>query len=301
MKISFITPFYEGNSYMSAYQEMMGKNEEKLKTSNSVDGTDYRMEVIIVNDSPGVAVRLDGIYAGRENWHIISNKVNSGIHASRIRGLKYASGDVVVFLDQDDMLRPEAAFEFISAAERHPYRVIVANGEFETKNESHKLYRTDAHKKLIGDLNTYIKIGTQIISPGQCAVPRQLVPDFWCENIMQKNGADDYFLWLLLLGQGIGFHYLDRNLYIHKYTGSNISADTRITDESSYEFILALSHADFLSGDELATLRRMLSYKAAFRKAGIFGKGILSIKNLDIFMANIIYKMKTKTPYGYNR
>ncbi|MCR5097800.1 MAG: glycosyltransferase [Lachnospiraceae bacterium] len=301
MKISFITPFYEGNIYMPDYQDMMEKNEEKLKASNAVDDTDLYMEVILVNDSPGTAIRLDGIYTGRENWHIITNKKNMGIHGSRVAGLAVATGDVVCFLDQDDKIRPETAFEMLRAAQRHPYKVIVANGDFEIKNELHRIYRTDAHKAMIGELSAYIKVGTQIISPGQCAIPRSVIPEFWCENIMGKNGADDYFLWLLLLGQGIGFHYLDRNLYIHSYTGDNLSADTRVTDESSYEFIDMMGNGSFLSDDELRKLRRMISYKADFRRAGLMGKLGLTLKNPDIFAANLIYKLRTKTPYGYNR
>ncbi len=301
MRITFITPFYEGNKYMPEYQDMMEKNEEKLKMSNSVDGTDLSMEVILVNDSPGTAIRLDGIYAGRGNWHIITNKKNSGIHASRVNGLSRATGDVICFLDQDDRIRPETAFELLMAAGRHPYKVIVANGDFEIRNEMHRIYRTKAHKALIGDLSTYIKVGTQIISPGQCAIPRSLIPEFWCENLMGKNGADDYFLWLLLLGQGIGFHYLDRNLYIHSYTGGNLSADTEVTDVSTYEFIDMMEAGSFLSDDELKKLRRMTGYKAGFRKSGILGKLILTLKNPDIFAANLIYKLRTKTPYGYNR
>ena len=301
MRISFITPFYEGNEYMPAYQVMMGKNEEKLKSSNAVDKTDLSMEVILVNDSPKTAVRLDGIYSGKENWHIITNKTNSGIHASRVRGLEAATGDVICFLDQDDKIKPEAAFEFLRSAERHPYKVIVANGDFETKGGKNLIYRTDAHKEMVGDLSAYIKIGTQIISPGQCAIPRSVIPEFWKEHIMGKNGADDYFLWLLLLGQGIGFHYLDRNLYTHSYTGGNLSADTKVTDASTYEFIDIMEQGSFLSKDELMTLKRMIGYKADFRSSGPAKKIGLSLKNPDLIAANIIYKMRTKTPYGFNR
>ncbi len=301
MKITFITPFYEGNAYMKNYQEMMHKNEEKLKASNAVDGTDYHMEVILVNDSPGTAIRLDGIYSGRSNWRIITNKKNMGIHGSRVEGLKKATGDIIVFLDQDDLIKPEAAFEFLHAAKKNPYHVVVANGIFETRNAKHKLYRTDAHKKMIGKLDSYSKRVTQIISPGQCAIPRGVIPEFWCENLLRKNGADDYFLWLLLLGQGIAFDYLDRELYTHTYTGDNISADTEVTDESSYEFIDMMKSGSFLSEDELKKLIRMLTYKAEFRKSGLFGKLGLTFKNFDLFLANLIYKIRTKTPYGFNR
>ena len=301
MKISVITTFYNGNAYMADYQKMMIANEEKLKEANAKSGSDYSMEVIIINDSPKERVALHAIYASKKNWFVYNNETNLGIHGSRVRGLSCATGDYIVFLDQDDRLSDDALLTFLQMASHNENKVIVSNCNFQTKTGTNLLYRTDYQKERVGSYDVYLCVGTQIVSPGQCAVPRVLIPDAWKNNILKSNGADDYFLWLLLLGMGIGFSYVDMPLYTHVYTGENISNATEQTDASIYEFLPYLRSSGLVGDDEVDLLERMIRYKAAFRKGNLFKKGILSIQNLDIFINNLIFKKKSKTPYGFNR
>ncbi|MBQ4373398.1 MAG: glycosyltransferase family 2 protein, partial [Lachnospiraceae bacterium] len=112
MKISIVTPFYEGNDYMPSYAAMLEKNEIALQQAGLGD----TMEVILVNDSPQTAVKLPGIYNGRPNWKIVKNGKNLGIQGSRVHGLQEASGDYILFLDQDDSLREDALVQFAAKA-----------------------------------------------------------------------------------------------------------------------------------------------------------------------------------------
>lgn len=301
MKISVITTFYNGNAYMADYQKMMIANEEKLKEANAKSGSEYSMEVIIINDSPKERVALHAIYASKKNWFVYNNETNLGIHGSRVKGLSYASGDYIVFLDQDDQLSNDALLTFLQMATHNANKVIVSNCNFQTQNGTNLLYRTDYQKQRVGDYDVYLCVGTQIVSPGQCAIPKALIPDVWKENILHHNGADDYFLWILLLGMGIGFCYVDMPLYTHVYTGENISNATEQTDVSTYEFLPYLRSCGFVGSEEVDLLERMIRYKAAFRKGNLLKKGILSLQNLDIFVNNLIFKKKSKTPYGFNR
>ncbi|MCR4674034.1 MAG: glycosyltransferase family 2 protein [Lachnospiraceae bacterium] len=301
MKISVITTFYDGNKYMPAYQEMMVANEQKITEANQKSGSDYSMEVIIINDSPKIHVTLQALNASKKNWIVHSNERNLGIHGSRVEGLKIATGDYIVFLDQDDVLREDALLTFLQMASANEMKVIVSNCNFETKSGVNLLYRTDYQKQRVGSFDVYLCVGTQIVSPGQCAIPRIIIPDVWKENILKHNGADDYFLWLLLLGMGIGFSYVDMPLYTHVYTGENISETTAQTDRSVYEFIPYLRSSGFLQKEDVDLLERMMHYKAEFRKGNLVKKGILSLKNIDIFINNFIFKKKSKTPYGFNR
>ena len=118
---------------------------------------------------------------------------------------------------------------------------------------------------------------------------------------MSLNGADDYFLWLLMLSSGIHFDYLDLPLYIHKYTGTNLSADTTVTDESIFEFLEYLGDFESFKQEDIFTLHSMISYKNQFRNSDIIGKMGCSLANLSIFLTNLKYKRKTKTAYGFNR
>ncbi|MCR5668092.1 MAG: glycosyltransferase family 2 protein [Lachnospiraceae bacterium] len=307
MKVSVITPFYEGNNYIEAYQDMMLKNIEHLSEEDE-------LEVLLVNDSPWEAVSLRGAVATSRNWRIIKNQKNYGIHLSRVHGLMEATGDYVIFLDQDDKLADNAVATFLEEAKKLAtetsegmegneicYQVIVSNATLEQKDWASSWYRTDYHKSLVGDLRTYLRIGTQIISPGQCLIPRALIPQFWMENTLAKNGADDYFLWILMLEQGVPFSYLDQELYVHHFTEKNLSADTSVTDTSSFEFIEILREAGVSYTEDLDVLEHMLRFKDAFRRADKAGKIRLAMKNPGLMISNVVFKIRTKTGYGFNR
>lgn len=298
MLVSVITPFYLGNEYMEKYQQMLLGNEEALSSEDS-------LEVLIINDSPDTVVKLQGRVAAKRNWHVIANDRNLGIHASRIHGLLEAKGDYVLFLDQDDYLREDAISCFLSFIRgldmEAGYQVIVSNAILEQENVSNLWYRKPYHKSLVGNLNTYLTIGTQIISPGQCLIPRSLIPDYWITHPCTRNGADDYFLWILLLELGVPFLYLDEPLYTHHFTSQNLSSDTSVTDESSYQFIEFMRQDHVAPEDDLNRLEDMLHYKASFRKASLPGKMKLALRRMDILIPNLIFKIRTGTHLGFNR
>ncbi len=295
MKISLITPFYQGSKYMAAYVNCLLKNYKNLQEAG------YDLEVILVNDSPWEALEAPKTQAA-QFIKAITNSENKGIHYSRVAGLKEATGDYVMFLDQDDLLQEDALLRLIQAAGANGSDVTVSNAYLEQADGSFLTwYRTDYHKDRIGDLDTYLDIGIQIISPGQCLIKREAIPDFWCQHLVRVNGADDYYLWLLMLAKDCKFSYLDQPLYIHKYTGDNISADTTATDASVYDFLELLHDCQYFSQKDIFRLHEMITYKNAFRQASGFGKISCSLAHLPLLLKNISYKRGTKTPLGFNR
>ncbi len=294
MKISVITPFYDGDKYMD------GLVDSLLANARSLTKRGHELEVILVNDSPWKT--LEAPHVEGQFIRVITNKKNSGIHYSRVAGLSEAAGDYVMFLDQDDVIKDDALSKLLDKAASSSADVVVANALLE-QSDGEKLlwYRNDYHKSLVGDLRTYLRIGIQIISPGQCLIKREAVPDFWKTHLMEKNGADDYFLWLLMLSAKKRFVYFDEPLYIHKYTSKNISADTTVTDESVYDFLDLLHDCDYFSSEDIFTLHEMITYKNQFRASGLIGKIGCSLANLGIFIDNLKFKRRTGTGYGFNR
>ncbi len=294
MKISVITPFYEGDKYMDGYVDSMLANEQSLLKKG------HELEIILVNDSPWK--RLEAPDSEKQFFRVITNESNRGIHYSRIAGLAEATGDYVMFLDQDDVLEDDALVKLLKAISTNDADVEVANASLEQPDGTKLLwYRNAYHRSLVGDLNTYLRIGIQIISPGQCLIKKTSIPDFWKTHIMTKNGADDYFLWLLMLAQGAEFKCLDEALYTHRYTAANISADTTVTDQSVYDFIDLLNDCDYFKQEDIFTLHEMITYKNQFRASNTIGKITCSLANLGLFIDNLIFKKKTGTGYGFNR
>jgi len=301
--VSVITPFYDGNDHIMAWQDSISDNENYLRLMNAEKKTSHSIEVILVNDSPGIEPVLTGINSGKKNWRTLTNKKNLGIHGSRVHGLSEAKGEYVLFLDQDDILRYDALFAFLEEAAKHEKEdaLIISNALIDTGSEKQKLVRTKAHKDLMWDFDTYIKVGTQIISPGQCLIKRSLIPDFWKENLLTENGSDDFFLWLLMMKKGVRAVFLDEPLYHHIATGNNLSADDSATDRSCFEFLDLLSGKGIMSEKEIKTLKKTLTVKSGFRKGSAMKKLLTAALHPVVVGRNVIYKARTKTGYGFGR
>jgi glycosyltransferase involved in cell wall biosynthesis len=297
MKISIITPYYYGGKYMKQYMDDIRANEARLATGDE-------LEVILVNDSPDEEIVLPSASIGELQVRILTQGKNAGIHSARVFGLQHAGGDYILFLDQDDRLAENAIARHAENIRTWQERLVVSvsNAWLEQADGSRQLwYRSAYHKQQVSVYRTYLTVGTQIISPGQCLIPRALIPELWKQKLCQSSGADDYYLWLLLLWQGIPFSLVDEPLYTHTYTGRNLSEDTRTTDASIYEFLDYFREEQVLERADRRLLKRMISYKADFREANWGRKGILSLKNPDLFLANLIFKLRSGTPYGFNR
>lgn len=320
MKVSIITPYYYGRKYMRDYIKMIIKNAATLHDEDSI-------EVIIVSDSPRDDFNLEELsdiatnllvskfkvsvnakdnrmkvkYDGATvEFRLICNDENVGIHMSRIKGLEASTGDYIIFLDQDDLLAKSAVSTYIENAS---YRdeVLVANAALGQKEGHLKWYRSTYHTRKISDINCYLNVGIQIISPGHTCIYKKAIPKEWTEYICTYNGADDYFLWLLMLSKGVDFKYIDKVLYLHRYTGSNLSADTTVTDASTMEFCNYLKEIDYFPDEYVDRLKKMIEYKATFRVASRGDKIYYSLKNIKTLGSNINYKIMTRTPLGFNR
>ena len=78
-------------------------------------------EAICVDDgsTDGSGAILDE-YAAKDGRFKVIHQTNSGVSAARNAGLKFIRGDWFLFLDADDMLRPQALSNFESVLRKHP-------------------------------------------------------------------------------------------------------------------------------------------------------------------------------------
>lgn len=287
MKVTVITPFYYGNDYIRGFEKMMEANEQAL-------GEGDELEVIIVNDSPQVAVGLSGVYASRDNWRLVTHQHNKGIHAARLSGLDVAGGEYILFLDQDDVIEDDAIAKMLAAMKALPKdrkQVVVTNAWMGYDGGKKIRYRTSYQKRHIDDLNLYVAVGTQIISPGHCLIPKELIPVYWKKHTLTINGADDMMLWLLMLAKGTGFSLLDEPLYEHRYTAKNLSGSTEKMDDSYYEMIYRLKSCTYFPKGKLTTLKRMVDYKAEFRAGGFLDRIFASFAHPVLAFINLRYQI----------
>lgn len=256
MDISVITPFYKGNAYMARLFSCIAACAEHAP--------DLRIELVLVNDSPDCPICYEADWVQGFSMNILTNKENAGIHRARINGLSVAKGTFIQFLDQDDLLAPEAlALQFAAVQNAD---VVVADGFEQDPRRYGPIYRNAAHQRQTTHPRFYYSVSNLISSPGQCLIRKSAIPQVWCETCISRNGSDDLFLWLVLLEQKSRFVVNPIRLYTHVHTGENVSADSRKILGSSFEVLQALKENGLISPRQERRFRR--SRGMASRYAG---------------------------------
>lgn len=211
--ISVIIPLYKGEQYI----EKLLDNLSRCCLNKSADN-EYKLEVIFVNDEPLTEINIDD-YGEREyEISLLQNEHNYGIHYSRVRGLRQAKGDYILFLDQDDCIDDRYFVSQLEHIEDH--NVVICNGKY--RNDREIIYNENEAMR-IADLEDYFTTLNGIVSPGQALIRKRCIPDVWQKYILSENYCDDAFLWMLLKDRGEIFCINRDLLYYHYENGENTS------------------------------------------------------------------------------
>ena len=113
MKFSIIIPVYNVEQYI-------------LKCLKSIEDQTYNnYEVIIVNDgSPDNSEKVIKEYIKGKNKYKYYKKVNGGLSDARNYGLKYVTGDYIIFIDSDDYINNELLENINKSVEKKSYDLV---------------------------------------------------------------------------------------------------------------------------------------------------------------------------------
>lgn len=277
MNISVIIPFYKGNEYLP-----------RLFTSirNVSKHVNVIFEVIIVNDSPNETVRVPNTDL---DVLIVENEQNLGIQGARINGIKHASADWILMIDQDDELVADGFGKQIALAENAD--VVVGNGTYILGDVNRKIYNNRKCMEYLIQKNKFVEIRNLIPSPGECLIRKDYIPRIWMENGLQNNGADDWLLWLLLFDEGARFICNELPVYIHNDAGgTNLSANLDKMRESSLDMVEILKRNSVFGEKELTRLVHSIEFKYYQDTKQLSVSRIIELA--DAFVSNVIYRVK---------
>ncbi|SET16333.1 Glycosyl transferase family 2 [[Clostridium] aminophilum] len=218
--ISVIVPLYKGKRFVERILTMADRNAALLRDRN----TPYEMELILVNDDPTETIEKKRFDRVAYPVFLINNERNMGIHASRVRGIDFAHGEYIWLLDQDDRIEDEflwSQMRILSEKDDAPF--VVCNGYIQHKTYTRRIYPSCMMQKLTEFPKAYAYMDNRIVSPGQCIIRKKYIRRFWLSKALRNNGADDLFLWMMILSTG---HKPTTNpglLYTHVNTDRNTS------------------------------------------------------------------------------
>ena len=95
MNISLIIPCYKDSATLS------------FALDSAINQTYPLHEIIVVNDASPESDRIVDILSGYPGIRHIINQRNLGLASSRNIGVKHATGEIITFMDADDVLHPQ--------------------------------------------------------------------------------------------------------------------------------------------------------------------------------------------------
>ncbi len=280
--ITVIIPFYKGNDYIED-----AVNSIRISSFSCI--IEHRLEIVIVNDSPWIDVSL----LDRNNVRVIVNETNLGIHASRQVGLRYAKGNYILFLDQDDTICKDFFSSILTVFSREKDAdYVVGNALFELLGNPSALYKSKYSFFILNRKFFYLRDGCQIVSPGQSLIKKEAIPTEWTRCVLDSNGADDYMLWLMMIVQRRSCVYLNKKVYNHHYTNQNLSNDVKKMKMSEQEVLDLLYHKKYLNKSEYDIAVNRINFQLQAKKErNPYKRMLLFSRNSINILAYVLAKL----------
>lgn len=238
--ISIIVPIYRGRKYIDGIIAQM-------KECMLAGGDQYSLELLFVNDDPSEPI--GSLSFGQGTARVIETDINRGIHGARFRGLEHCRGEYVLFLDQDDRIRPEyfsSQLSHLGEADAVVCKLL---------HEGRQFYDTRMPFGQVITRDFIMSVRNPIISPGQVLIRKNKIPAVWKNARLKNNGADDWLLWLCMFGTGARFALNPEILFEHVVEGGNESINAAHMIASEQEVYDVVAAAGLFSPKELQKLQ----------------------------------------------
>lgn len=288
MNIAFIVPLYKGKKYIDNIIEMINDNiAYYVRRIND----DINVELIFINDFPNEELNIVNDKINKNLYvYMYNNRENLGIHATRAKGVDIAKSEYIVFLDQDDYIMKNFIYTQVLSIEDGD---IVVGNAIDECVDSQRQWFTNYRKQLMCKYKySYLNIGNMIRSPGQCLIKKEAIPIEWKQNIIKNNGADDLLLWLMMLGEKKVFRCNRQIVYIHKYSGENLSLQYDKMRKSEEELFEISRKVHNVSSRDVEKYLRLSEFRYVYKVEKSKAKQVICmLKYLDKVIANALYRI----------
>jgi CDP-glycerol glycerophosphotransferase len=141
------------------------------------------LQVIVVDDgSPDRSIDIVRDYAARDRRVQIVQQPNAGLGAARNTGARHARGSYLMFIDSDDVLRPDAIGSYVRTLRRTGSDFVV--GAYERMNA----YQTWPAAWWIRSTHRFSRLGTNLIESPDVCVNAVAWSKFYRRKFWEDNG-----------------------------------------------------------------------------------------------------------------
>jgi glycosyltransferase involved in cell wall biosynthesis len=186
-------------------------------------------EVLVLDDgSTDATVHIVNSYKPRVS--LLAGK-HEGVASARNKLCQHARGDMVAFLDSDDIWHPAYLQYQLQLAREYRQTVATFTGHVDFQGTESFMWTKDPIKdrpevELINSLDFFIRYNSATGTFGSmsyCLIPRRVLQYFGAEPF-QTNGADDFYFFNRALLEG-PIVYAPACLVAYRITSGSISSD----------------------------------------------------------------------------
>ena len=274
LKVSVIIPTYNRPQYLLLAIESVLKQ------------TFQDFEIIVTGDGAPDSTRVM-VEKYKDKVRFV-NQEHMVISAARNNGIRYATGEWIAFLDDDDIWLPEKLKRQIDAIERHPEIAMVGSEVFTIDAEGRRTGHWKKSDLGLGNRDTFNDLFEgNYLHAMTTMIRKDCLLAAGCFDEELKT-TEDYDLWLRIAKKH-KFHYINEPLAEYRLHGKRASDDSSRFDARIRNTIKVLNRKE-LSAD-MSLLRKVIrAAKVYYLYAGIYIKYDNPLKGgINYFMAVLTY------------
>jgi len=212
-KVSIITPAYNIAEFIA----------ETLDSVFAQTFKDY--EIIVINDGSPDTAEFERVLEPFYDKIVYFKQENAGAGAARNVGIENSRGELIAFLDGDDIWLPEYLASQIKFLEENDYDLVYADAmQFGGSAYDGKTFMETAPSAGEADFDCLLDLRCNIITSGTIARKHNVLQVGMFE--LERVSAHDFILWLKMARSGTRIGYQRKVLLQYRVRRESLSGDS---------------------------------------------------------------------------
>jgi len=212
-KVSVVIPAYNAADHI-------------CETIDSVLAQKFREhEIIVVNDGSPDTDRFERAIRTRLEDIIYIKQRNSGAGVARNTAIRHARGDVIAFLDADDLWMPDFLASQFVFMQRNEYDMVYCDAVlFGMRSAYRKTFMETAPSDGEANFDSILDLRCNVITSGTMARKQAIIDAGLFE--IERVRAHDFHLWLRMAKNGAKIGYQRKELLKYRVHLDSLSGDS---------------------------------------------------------------------------